>query len=66
MFAGTYQIKEDVKAIEFMNLFDGKPFNIILRLVATAHTYQGMKKALLMTYGITIQDERNRFYKAML
>ena len=66
MVANTYQIKEDVKATEFMNLFNGKPLNIILRLAATARTYQGLKKALLMAYGRAKEDVRNQFYKATL
>ncbi|XP_045106677.1 centrosomal protein of 63 kDa-like [Portunus trituberculatus] len=66
MVANTYQLKEDMKKVEFMNLFDGKPLNILHRLEAATRNYAGMKKALLQAYGKTVEDARSQFQSAML
>ncbi|MPC57098.1 hypothetical protein E2C01_051072 [Portunus trituberculatus] len=52
-----------MKKVEFMNLFDGKPLNI---LEAATRNYAGMKKALLQAYGKTVEGVRSQFQSAML
>ncbi|XP_076043623.1 uncharacterized protein LOC143026738 [Oratosquilla oratoria] len=66
MVATTYKLSEDVKKVEFMNLFDGKPLDIIHRLDSSMRDYEGMKKALLLAYGKTLEDARDQYQRAML
>ncbi|KAK3881580.1 hypothetical protein Pcinc_013962 [Petrolisthes cinctipes] len=66
MVADTYRLNDDIKKLEFINLFDGKALSILHRLDSTARDYENMKKALLQAYGLTVDDARNQFWRASL
>ncbi|KAK4324414.1 hypothetical protein Pmani_004974 [Petrolisthes manimaculis] len=66
MLADTYVFGDDVKKIEFLNLFDGKALSILYRLDPDTRNYASMKKALLQAYGVTVDDARKQFLSASL
>ncbi|MPC80660.1 hypothetical protein E2C01_075246 [Portunus trituberculatus] len=65
MVATTYKLREAIRTVEFMNLFDGKPLDLIHRLDTAMRDYKGNKKALL-AYGMTVEDACEQYQRAML
>lgn len=65
-FADLYQFDEATKKLHFQSLFDGKPLEILHRLNASDKTYCSMKSALMRAYGLTVDDAKLQFNRAMM
>nr|XP_027219645.1 golgin subfamily A member 6-like protein 22 [Penaeus vannamei] len=61
-----YQFDEATKKLHFQSLFEGKPLEILHRLDASDKTYLSMKSALMRAYGLTVDEAKLQFNRAMM
>ncbi|ROT71564.1 putative uncharacterized protein zf(cchc)-26 [Penaeus vannamei] len=64
--AELYQFDEATKKLHFQSLFEGKPLEILHRLDASDKTYLSMKSALMRAYGLTVDEAKLQFNRAMM
>lgn len=64
--AELYQFEEATKKLHFQSLFEGKPLEILHRLDASDKTYLSMKSALMRACGLTVDEAKLQFNRAMM
>lgn len=62
----TYHLDEDVKSLQFVNLFQGKSLAFLQRLDVNARRYEDMKEAMIKANGLTIEESRDKCQKVLL
>ena len=60
--ASRLKWSDDAKAIQFMNLFTGRPLDILIGIEAEDRSYERMREALKQAYGISSEKARNQFF----